>query len=151
MKPLYMLTHLTGEKSKTDRTAVIQGIEIRRRTLVVSIAGFIASAPLAIMVLILWGAQGLIIFPLGIIVFNVLFNMYRQDGLRLRHWQHARDKYWSANAKDQFTLCFLPLDERSSRWKKTLPCSEPVAAVSTERGRKIAGDNEFDLTDIEGF
>lgn len=151
MKPLYMLTHLTGEKSKADRTAVISGIEVKRRTLVVSIAGFITAAPFATFALITWGPYGIFVFPVFIIAFNVFFNMYRKDGLRLRHWQHARDKYWSANSKDQFTLCFLPLDERSSRWKKTLPCSEPVAVFSTERTRKLSGDDEFDLLDIEGF
>lgn len=151
MKSLYMLTHLTGEKSKADRTAVISGIEVKRRTLVVSIAGFIAAAPVATIAIIMWGPLGIFLFPASVVFFNVFFNMYRRDGLRLRHWQHARDKYWSSNSKGQFTLCFLPLDERSSRWKKTLPCSEPVASVSTAPPSRRSADNEFDFFDIEGL
>lgn len=145
MQNLFTLSHLTGEQSKTDRTAVIQGVEIRRRTLVVAGSAFIAVAPVATVLMIMWSAWAVVLFPVAVGLAHLFFNSHRRDGLRLRHWQHARDKHWSATSKDQFYLCFLPIDDRLDTFGQVVPSSEPVAQMSESRSRD-GGD--VDLSEL---
>ncbi|GAA4924903.1 hypothetical protein [Nesterenkonia rhizosphaerae] len=131
MNNLYMLTHLTGQTSQTERTAVIGFIEMRRRVLMILI--FSGVPGLLVMLILTPILKAWAILALPIIIFTALwiFESRSRRGLQLRTWQHLTEKQKSARSGEVFHQCGRPVSV-GDHWMRLVPASVPVQTFDPE-------------------
>lgn len=147
MNNLYMLTGLTGKTSQADRTAVVGTVEMQRRHMVIVAIGVISGLLPQLILFPLIGTWGLLLIPVVVVTLFAVFEARRREGLRLRHWEHLKDRA-SATAEGRLFLCGAPIESLST-FRRLVPSSRPLAGVDTARpGERPADDHTIDFTDL---
>jgi hypothetical protein len=122
---VYSLTDLTGRRKNAGRTMIISGIEVGRRTLIVTSVSFIASLLPTLILFPLLGALTFVIVPPVFIIAGFLFFEGRsRKGLQLRRYEAYLDKRKADPST--FYVCFQPA-------AKTLGFARIVSSVETPR------------------
>jgi hypothetical protein len=105
---VYSLTDLTGRRKNAGRTMIISGIEIGRRTLIVTSVSFVASLlPMLLLFPLLGALTFVTVPPVFIIVGFVFFEARTRKGLQLRRYEAFLDK--RKVDPNIFFVCFQPV------------------------------------------
>lgn len=120
---VYNLTPLTGRKRNVDRRIVIQGFDVRRRSLIVfGIALALSLPPSGVLALVFGPVAFVIVPPVVILAAFVLIEGRSRRGLQLALYRSLLDKR-RANIQDVF-ICWRPVP-RSSEFVTITAASMP--------------------------
>ena len=147
MNNLYMLTDLTGRNAQSERTAVVWRWEVRRKALILVMAGTVCGLIPQLFLFVLIGPWGLLLVPIMIGIFFFIFESRRKDGLQLRQWEAIRDRLQDRN-RGKIMLCGQPL-ESTSTWWHISSSSKPVAGFDPDPDAD-QDQESFDFDQIVG-
>ncbi|MEH0110610.1 hypothetical protein V6N00_12940 [Tersicoccus sp. MR15.9] len=105
---LYDLTAMTGRSSGSERTTVIGTVEMRWRTLWISVIGFVPALVMFLATMAFLNVWALLWFPLTIAAAFYLLERRTSEGLQLRTYQSLFDR--KRSSVNEFYLCGQPID-----------------------------------------
>lgn len=135
MNHLYMLTRMTGKRSKEDRTSVIGTFEVKMRGFWVGMLGFLLGVCLAGLFVSTIGPVGLFIFaPITTLGSLLLFNTRQRGGMGLYHWRAMKNAYVSRASGNRHQMMFhhQPLQVNPTEVKLLSASSVPVVRTDAE-------------------